>query len=106
MVPVDDAAALAAALAAVLDDRRLADELRSAGLVVAGRFSWARSAAQHQAIYRTAEGRAGRAANAPATAEAVSDGPVSGRPAPAPGPREYLFRPAGDPAISRYPARK
>jgi glycosyltransferase-like protein len=60
LVPVADAAALAEALAAVLDDRRLADELRCAGLVVAGRFSWARSAAQHQAIYGTAgAGRAG-----------------------------------------------
>jgi len=51
MVPVDDAPALAAALAAVLDDQRLADELRSAGLAVCERFSWARSAAEHQAIY-------------------------------------------------------
>ena len=57
LVPVDDAPALAAAIAAVLDDRRLAGELRSAGLAVCERFSWARSAAEHQAIYR-AVGRA------------------------------------------------
>jgi glycosyltransferase-like protein len=57
LTPVDDAAALAAALAAVLDDRRLAGRLRSAGLKVCERFSWARSAAEHQAIY-AAVGRA------------------------------------------------
>jgi glycosyltransferase-like protein len=51
LVPVDDASALAAALAAVLDDPRLAGELRSAALAVCERFSWARSAAEHQAIY-------------------------------------------------------
>jgi glycosyltransferase-like protein len=51
LVPVDDAPALAAALAAVLDDPQLADRLRSAARATAGRFSWARSAAEHQAIY-------------------------------------------------------
>jgi glycosyltransferase-like protein len=60
LVPVADPAALARALAAVLDDRRLADGLRSAALAVCERFSWARSAAEHQAIYGTAG--AGRAA--------------------------------------------
>jgi glycosyltransferase involved in cell wall biosynthesis len=54
LVPVADAAALAGALAAVLDDRRLADGLRSAALAVCERFSWARSAAEHQVIYSTA----------------------------------------------------
>jgi glycosyltransferase-like protein len=54
LVPVNDAPALAAALTAVLDDPRLAGRLRSAGLAVAARFSWARSAAQHQAIYAAA----------------------------------------------------
>jgi glycosyltransferase involved in cell wall biosynthesis len=62
LVPVDDAPALATALAAVLDDRRLAGRLRSAGRMVAARFSWARSATEHQAIYaavgRTLSGRA------------------------------------------------
>jgi len=62
LVPVDDASALAAALAAVLDDRPLADRLRSAGRKVAARYSWARSASEHQAIYarvgRTLSGRA------------------------------------------------
>ena len=56
LVPVDDAPALAAALTAILGDRRLAGRLRSAGLAVSARYSWARSAAQHQAIY-AAEGR-------------------------------------------------
>ena len=51
LTPVNDAPALAAALAAVLDDQRLAGRLRSAALAVCGRFTWARSAAEHQAIY-------------------------------------------------------
>jgi glycosyltransferase-like protein len=51
LVPVDDAAALAAALAAVLDDPDLAARLRAAALATAQRFTWARSAAEHQAIY-------------------------------------------------------
>ena len=51
MVPVDDPSALAAALAAILDDPDLAGRLRSAALATAGRYSWARSAAEHQAIY-------------------------------------------------------
>jgi glycosyltransferase-like protein len=54
LVPVGDAPALAAALAAVLDDRRLAARLRRAGLAVSGRFPWARSAAEHQVIYAAA----------------------------------------------------
>jgi glycosyltransferase-like protein len=51
MVPVNDAAALAAALTSVLDDQQLADALRSAGRELCKRFTWARSAAEHQAIY-------------------------------------------------------
>jgi glycosyltransferase involved in cell wall biosynthesis len=51
MVPVGDAAALAAALASVLGDPRLAGRLRAAGTAVADRFTWARSAAEHQAVY-------------------------------------------------------
>jgi glycosyltransferase-like protein len=51
LVPVDDAPALAAALAAVLDNPELADRLRSAALITVERFSWTRSAAEHQAIY-------------------------------------------------------
>jgi glycosyltransferase-like protein len=54
MVPVADAPALAAALAAILDDQQLASRLCSAGLAVSARYSWDRSAAQHQAIYTTA----------------------------------------------------
>ena len=57
MVPVGDPHALAAALTAVLDDQRLADRLRVAGLAVSARFSWDRSAAQHQAIYAAAQPR-------------------------------------------------
>jgi glycosyltransferase involved in cell wall biosynthesis len=48
---VDDAPALAAALAAILDDPELADRLRSAAGAKVERFSWARCAAEHQAIY-------------------------------------------------------
>jgi glycosyltransferase-like protein len=51
LVPVDDASALAAALAAVLDDPDLAASLRAKALATARRFTWARSAAEHQAIY-------------------------------------------------------
>ena len=51
LVPVDDAPALAAALAKVLDDPQLADRLRSAARATCERFSWARSAAEHQGIY-------------------------------------------------------
>ena len=57
MVPVNDAIALAAALTAVLDDRRLADSLRSAGRELCARFTWARSAAEHQKIYAQAGAR-------------------------------------------------
>jgi glycosyltransferase-like protein len=53
MVPVNDAAALAAALTSVLDDQQLADRLRSAGRELCKRFTWARSAAEHQAIYES-----------------------------------------------------
>jgi glycosyltransferase-like protein len=51
MVPVDDPPALAAALTSVLDDPDLAASLRAAALATAQRFTWARSAAEHQAIY-------------------------------------------------------
>ena len=51
MVPVDNAAALAAALGAVLDDAALADRLRTAGYQVCARFTWDRCAAEHQRIY-------------------------------------------------------
>jgi glycosyltransferase-like protein len=51
LVPVDDPPALAVALAAILDDPDLAGRLRSAALATARRYSWARSAAEHQAIY-------------------------------------------------------
>ena len=45
MVPVDDAAALAEALGAVLDDAALAGRLRAAGREVCARFTWDRCAA-------------------------------------------------------------
>ena len=51
MVPVDDAAALAAALASVLDDEGLAARLRAAGHAVPARFTWAAAAAEHLQIY-------------------------------------------------------
>jgi len=51
LVPVDDPAALAGALASVLGDRPLAQRLRTAGLAVAARFTWEATAAEHQAIY-------------------------------------------------------
>jgi glycosyltransferase-like protein len=51
LVPVDDPAALTGALAAILDDPDLAASLREAALATARRFTWARSAAEHQAIY-------------------------------------------------------
>jgi glycosyltransferase-like protein len=51
MVPVNDAGALATALAAVLDDRQLAARLRSAGRAVCARYTWGDSAAEHQKIY-------------------------------------------------------
>ena len=51
MVPVDDAGALAAALASVLDDETLAARLRAAGRAVSARFTWAASAAEHREIY-------------------------------------------------------
>jgi len=51
MVPVDDAAALAAALGAVLDDTVLAGRLRAAGEEVCARFTWDRCAAEHRRIY-------------------------------------------------------
>jgi len=51
VVPVDDAAALSRALAAVLDDRGLAANLSAAGLATSRRFTWSRSAEEHQVIY-------------------------------------------------------
>jgi glycosyltransferase-like protein len=51
MVPVGDAAALAAALGTVLDDAALAGRLRAAGEEVCARFTWNRCAAEHQRIY-------------------------------------------------------
>jgi glycosyltransferase-like protein len=58
MVPVDDAGALATALASVLEsvrgDQALADRLRTAGSAVAARFTWSASAAEHRKIYESA----------------------------------------------------
>jgi len=51
LVPVDDPAALATALATVIDDPDLAASLRKAAFATARRFTWARSAAEHRAIY-------------------------------------------------------
>ena len=54
VVPVDDAGALSRALAAVLDDRGLAANLSAAGLATSRRFTWSRSAEEHQRIYAEA----------------------------------------------------
>jgi glycosyltransferase-like protein len=54
LVPVGDAAALSSALAAVLDDPGLGADLKAAGLAVSSRFTWARSAGEHQAVYASA----------------------------------------------------
>jgi len=51
IVPVDDHIALCRALTAVLDDPGLAARLRVAGRAVSERFTWARSASEHQAVY-------------------------------------------------------
>ena len=60
VVPVDDAAALSRALAAVLDDRGLAANLSAAGLATSRKFTWSRSAEEHQLVYAAA-GAPGRA---------------------------------------------
>ncbi len=54
VVPVDDAAALSRALAAVLDDSALAARLGAAGLATSRRFTWSRSGEEHQLIYASA----------------------------------------------------
>jgi glycosyltransferase involved in cell wall biosynthesis len=54
VVPVGDAAALSSALAAVLDDPGLAADLKAAGPAVSSRFTWARSAGEHQEVYVSA----------------------------------------------------
>ncbi len=82
LVPADDPPALATALAAVLDDRRLAGRLRLAGRMVAAGFSWARSAAEHQAIY-AAVGRTQSGARSYGIRGAAADGQRS-HPGPAP----------------------
>ncbi len=51
VVPVDDAAALSRALAAILDDPGLAAELRAAGLAVSRQFTWSRAAREHRVAY-------------------------------------------------------
>lgn len=54
IVPAGDAAALAKALAGVLGSPVLAGRLSAAGLTVASRFTWSRSAREHQAVYASA----------------------------------------------------
>lgn len=51
-VPPGDARAVAAALARVLSDATLRDELRRRGLEQAARYSWARTARETLAVYR------------------------------------------------------
>ena len=52
LVPAEDAAALAAALAEVLDDPALAARLGAGGRAVAEAFAWPAIAARHVALYR------------------------------------------------------
>jgi glycosyltransferase-like protein len=63
LVPVDDPPALSTALASVLDDVGLARRLRAAGASVSARFTWSRSAREHQRVY-AATARTGRASTA------------------------------------------
>ena len=75
LVPVGNVAALAAALSSVLSDPQLADRLRSAGRAVCERFTWARSAAEHQAVYATASSVAGCREQRRARAQVAAPGP-------------------------------
>jgi glycosyltransferase involved in cell wall biosynthesis len=52
LVDVGDAPGLQAALSAVLDDTALRAGLVAAGVRTAARFTWARSAQRHLAMYR------------------------------------------------------
>jgi glycosyltransferase-like protein len=54
IVPVGDAPALSKALADVLGNPSLASGLRAAGLATSARFTWSRSAREHQASYASA----------------------------------------------------
>jgi glycosyltransferase-like protein len=56
MTPVGDEHAIAGALERVLGDAELRADLVTAGRSVAGRFSWASSAAEHLEIYRAVLG--------------------------------------------------
>jgi glycosyltransferase involved in cell wall biosynthesis len=51
LVPVDRPAALAQALTSVIGDPELAGRLREAGRIVAARFTWETTAAEHKTIY-------------------------------------------------------
>jgi len=52
VVPVGDSAALARALASVLDDAAVGNDLRTRGLARAATFTWARTAAETVDVYR------------------------------------------------------
>lgn len=66
LVPPGDAAALARALAVVLDDPERAARMRAAGLERAREYTWAAIAERYEAMYR---GVAGAAPASPSTAE-------------------------------------
>ena len=51
MVPVDDPAALAAALSEVMGDRALRGRLVAGGRATAARFTWEAAAAAHERVY-------------------------------------------------------
>ncbi len=71
LVPVDSPAALAGALASVLDDRQLAGRLRAAGRAVAARFTWEATAAEHRTIYAALDTARARRATPSAIARSL-----------------------------------
>jgi glycosyltransferase involved in cell wall biosynthesis/GT2 family glycosyltransferase len=92
LVPAGDAAALARALAVVLDDPERASRMREAGLARAAEYTWDAIAHRYEAMYRSLptpspriptpapaprRGRQSRASSAPAPADAGTGLPTS-----------------------------
>jgi len=94
LVPVDEPPALAKALAEVLDNPELAANLRSAALTLCERFSWTRSAAEHETIY---------ASLAPAPGPARAPGPAASGPAADHGNHPPASSSNGTPASASRP---
>jgi glycosyltransferase involved in cell wall biosynthesis len=59
LIDPEDTEGLAGAMAHVLAKPEVAAKMRAAGLCQAARFSWARTAAQTAAVYRSVLGGAG-----------------------------------------------